>query len=133
MIERLEKEMELLRTYDGEIEFREEGQWMLIRGFSAPTEPVWTPAIFDVCFQIPAGYPGAPPYGFYVPRGIRCAGNPPHGNYNATPPSSPPFEGEWGFFSWSHDSSWRPTTDLQTGSNLSNFVHSFTDRLRQGV
>ena len=133
MMERIQQELTLLRNYYPEVEYVEAGQWILIRDYVLPSNPPWSKVKMEVCFQIPVAYPGAPPYGFYVPSDLKCGENPPQNNYKADPPAKPPFEGSWGLFSWSVSEPWRATADLKTGANLTNFVRTFADRLAQGV
>jgi hypothetical protein len=131
MNERIEAELELLRHSYSEVEYVEAGQWVKIKGYPIPQSLSWNRQATDICFQIPAGYPGTPPYGFYVEAGIRHNGNPPN-SYQEPAQNSPPFQGVWGLFSWSIDSSWLPKADLRTGSNLLNFVRTFKDRFLEG-
>ena len=133
MQERGKQELALLRSYFPGTEYVEGGQWVRVPDYPLPVDPPWNKQRMDVCFQIPPAYPGAPPYGFYVPADLRCGDSPPHNGYKTNLPAKPPFDGDWGFFSWSTDGPWRATADLRTGSNLTNFVQTFADRLRQGV
>ena len=92
----------------------------------------WNRTTATICFEAPTGYPGNPPYGFYVEGGLRLANN------NGTPqnyqePAATPFPGVWGKFSWSHDGNWRPSADTVTGNNLLDFALTFADRLREAV
>jgi hypothetical protein len=102
-----------------------------IPSYSMP--PGWNRAVSDVAFQIPVGYPGTPPYGFYVPAGIAFKGQRPN-NYTEPAQNRPPFDGEWGIFSWAPaDGQWRATGDLSTGCNLLNWVLGFSKRIQEGV
>ncbi len=113
------------------MEFVEQGLWVRIPDYPLPQEKQWNRVSTDVVFQIPAAYPGSPPYGFYVRSGIRCADAQP-GNYKEPADQQPPFEGQWAMFSWTPDNGqWRPTDNL-TGTNLLNVVRSFADRFREG-
>lgn len=130
MTERIEKELALLRRYYPQAEWHEVGQngWFKIPDFPIPE--VWNRAKATVCFAVPIGYPGEAPYAFYVEGGLRLRGTDTKPQ-SYEEPASTPFPGTWGKFSWQHDQSWRPTSDLVAGSNLSNFVRSFTDRLKE--
>ena len=130
---RIHDELELLRKFYPNLEFVEQGLWMQIPDFPLPTVKAWNRKTTNVAFPIPAGYPGAPPYGIYVRSGLTYNGAPP-GNYQDRASQQPPFPGEWGVFSWSPaDGQWRPSADLLSGSNLLNFVRSFTDRFKEGI
>lgn len=126
---RVAAELALLRTYYKDVD--EQGGWVRIRNYPV-SGPGWGNELLDIAFQIPTGYPGTPPYGIYVPIGLRYQGNVPK-NYREPADNKPPFDGNWGFFSWTpDDGQWRPTASLVSGSNLLNFVRSFADRLREG-
>lgn len=132
MIERINQELELLRLYFPEVEYVEAGQWVLIRKYPTPDRHSWDPKNPDVCFQIPIGYPGTPPDWFHVTAGITCNGQKP-GSYTEPANHTPPFPGKWGSFSWHMELNWRPTADINSGSNLLNFARTFTDRFQEGV
>ena len=131
MQERIQEELALVRWEYPEAEYLEEGQWVRIPSYSLPEG--WNRSSTEVAFQIPSSYPGTPPYGIYVPVGIQFNGVRPN-NYTEPAGTPPPFEGEWGVFSWSpSDGQWRPTTDIRKGSNLLNWVIGFADRFKEGL
>ncbi len=132
MTPRLEAELELLRKYYPTLEFVEQGLWVRIKEYTVPSGANWSRSKTDVAFQVPAGYPGTNPYGFYVPSGITCDGRTPT-NYQDPAANRPPFPGTWGVFSWSPADGWKPTSDIVAGPNLLNFVRTFADRFREGV
>jgi len=128
---RLRRELELLRRRYPDLVFVEAGWWVLVPKYSLPKG--WSQECANTAFQIPAAYPGTPPYGFYVPFGLRFDGKKPD-NYQEPGGNKPPFEGEWGMFSWSIDGTWQtPTTDFIGGENLCSFVLSFAERFAMGV
>ena len=131
MSERIQKELALLRVSYPEARYEENGQWICIHEYPIPQDHSWNRESTDVCFQVPQGYPASPPYGFLVPSGIRCEDQIPE-SYTEPPQNKPPFPGDWGFFSWSHNGSWSPKGDLVSGSNLADFVRTFKDRFLQG-
>lgn len=130
MNERIRKEIALLKKHFIKIDFVEDGQGVLIKDYQIPADLPWNRKSTDVCFKILEGYPGTPPYGFYVPKGILYDNHVPD-SYKESPDDKPSFPGEWGFFSWVQEN-WQPTADLVTGSNLLNFVMSFRDRFLEG-
>jgi hypothetical protein len=131
MVERIRKELDLLRTRYHDLEYIEEGQW--VRGFAYPLPDGWNRSETDIAFPIPIGYPGTPPYGIYTPAGLLYNGKRPN-NYQEPAPNRPPFTGIWGVFSWTtKDGQWRAATDLDTGWNLLNWVMGFRDRFLEGV
>ena len=130
MNERMEQELILLRKEFPALEFKEDLMWVLLPSYKFPPG-IWSSDFGTVCFQIPPGYPGNPPYSFFVMGGLRLKGTDDKPS-SYEEPTQTPFDGVWGKFSWAHNNSWIPTSDLSSGSNLLNFVHSFQDRLREG-
>lgn len=130
MQERIEAELALLRSRYPDLEYRPDGRWIKIPKY--PLTKDWNRSESDTAFQIPEGFPGVPPYGFYVPVGITCGGARPD-SYTEPAATQPPFGGTWGFFSWTpEDGQWRATADPATGSNLLNWVIGFAQRFREG-
>lgn len=130
MQERIDQELALLRKRFPALEYVKEGQWIRIPSYPLPSG--WSKSQVDVAFQIPAGYPGAPPYGIYTPIGLTFNGQKPDA-YTDPAPTQPPFPGTWALFSWTWvDGQWRPTTDLLTGCNLQNWVLGFAYRFKEG-
>ena len=131
MQERIDKEVELLRQHFSNLEYRADDQWVRIPAYALPSG--WAPQVCDVVFQIPTAFPGTPPYGFYVPAGIRYNGQTP-GNYTEPASTQPPFGGSWGFFSWSIPD-WRPTAkpDPVRGYSLLSWAKGFMSRFQEGV
>lgn len=128
---RIIEEIDLLRKSYSNLEFVEQGLWVLIPDYPLPQEQQWNRVTTDISFQIPPAYPGAPPYGIYVHSGLQCGGVKPD-NYKEPADQQPPFEGQWGMLSWTpDDGEWRPTDNL-TSTNLLNVVRSFTDRFKEG-
>ncbi len=131
MKERIETELKLLRKAFPDTEYREEGYWFRIPAYLVP-DGIWNVDKVAVAFQAPVGYPGQPPYAFYVQPGLRVKGTDQKPNNYEEPASGVPFEGVWAKFSWQHEL-WRPTADISSGSNLLNYVRTFADRFREGV
>lgn len=130
MRERIEAELAIIRRRHPEAEYRAEGHWVKVPGYPLPRG--WNRSATDTVFQIPAGFPGTPPYGIYVPAGLTYDGVRPE-NYTEPAPTQPPFDGIWGFLSWNPDAGeWRPTADPSGGSNLLNWVIGFGHRFQEG-
>jgi hypothetical protein len=130
MEDRIAQELALLRKRWGGLEYRDDGRWVKIPSYPLPEG--WSARATDVAFQIPTGFPGAAPYGIYVPAGLRFRSETP-ANYTEPAGTQPPFGGSWGVFSWAPvDGEWRPTADPVTGSNLANWASGFADRFREG-
>ena len=127
MQERIKQELALLRRYYKGIKFVGEGQWVFLPQYGLP-QP-WQPSPIPIPFQIPTGYPGTAPYGFYAPANLTYSGAQPE---NANPaPNPPPFDGDWLLLSWAPQD-WRPTADVMSGSNLWGWCRSFFERFKDG-
>lgn len=126
---RIEQELALLRRYFPDLEYRVEGQWVRLPRYPIPGN-LWNCGEPEVCFQIPPGHPGQQPYGFYTPAGLELKSG--AAVQNRTHSAEPPFPGNWVKFSWTLPQ-WRPTADLQSGSNLYNFAASFRARFEEGA
>lgn len=105
------------------------GNWFLIKEYPLPEG--WNVRHTNIAFRAQPDYPGTPPYGFFVPTGLRFNSSIP-GNYQDSVADIPPFAGQWGMFSWAPDE-WRPSNDLRAGFNLLNFALSFAVRLGEGA
>ena len=129
MDERIQQELALLRGPYPELEYREEGRWVLLPAYPLP-EGVWKQMEVSLAVQFPAGFPGNAPYGFHVgpPPELKAGGK----INNITTSSQPPFAGTWLKFSWSMQE-WRPTADLRSGSNMLNFILTIERRLEEGA
>jgi len=128
---RIDDELVLLRSRFADTEYRPEGRWVRIPIWNLPAG--WSSLSIPLVFLIPVEYPGAPPYGIYVPSGMRFNGNVPN-NYTDTAPTQPPFGGTWGIFSWTtQDGVWHAAADLSKGSNLLNWVLGSQRRFEEGL
>lgn len=128
--QRLAAELAILSKHFGEVQFS--SGWFLIPSYPTCLDG-WNRHETPVAIQAPVGYPGSPPYGIYVPSGLRFKGAKPS-NYQEPAGNRPPFEGEWAVFSWAPgDGAWRPDADLHAGSNLLNFALGIAQRFREGA
>ena len=126
---RIESELALLRQHFDHVEYVLENNmhWFKVQSLKMPDG--WSPARIPVVFSVTEGYPGAEPYGFFVPVELNLDGTQPT---DGEAPNQPPFDKSWRFLSWS-SVEWQPTADLRTGSNLWNWVQTFPHRMREGV
>lgn len=133
MQDRIERELALLRERYSQLDYRPEGRWVQIPGYPLPRG--WNRTATQVAFQIPAAYPGTPPYGIYVPAGLTFNGLRPD-NYTEPSSTQPPYGGgSWGVFSWTTvDGQWRATAepDPVRGYSLLSWVDGFAGRFREG-
>src|SRR5262245_57966136 len=132
MTDRLKKELVILRSIFPETTFHADSAgWFFIPRYTVQ-HGGWKQALVTICFQVPPGYPGEAPYGFWVllPFCQLAGESPPTRNYQHASPT--PFPGIWGKFSWSHMDSWKPGACPATGSNFLSFALSFRDRFGEG-
>ena len=128
--DRIGAEVALLQRAFPGVEHRE--SWIRIPGVTLPAG--WMPGEVDVAFQISDAFPGAPPYGIFVPAGLRFNGTVPQ-NYTEPASTQPPFGGVWGIFSWSvaDEAEWRPTASVEKGVNLLHWARGFGQRFAEGA
>jgi hypothetical protein len=129
--ERLEQELELMRTGYPDLEYRfvDEAHWVRIPAYPVPEgwvareRPV---AEVEIVFQIPQA--GQAPYAFRTRPVITLAAGRTPDRYTA--PVSTPWGADFAQFSWTPLESWVPKADIRAGANMLNFAHSFADRLK---
>ncbi len=126
MSERVEQELELIRSRYPGLEFRESDFWARIPDYPVPSE--WGRERAEVAFQVPPDLFGQEPYGFWVRPPLRLpdGGEP----SNSSGPVATGFGEGWQQFSWSPDG-WRPGPNTHSGTNLLDFVRSFARRLAE--
>ena len=125
MNERVEEECALLEKTYSSVTYVFQGNlhWFLIGEYLLPSE--FSPNTIEITFNVTVGHPIPKPYGFFIPSGI---------TYNnqvivlKSPPSPPPFSGNWVFCSWD-PVAWRPGTNIINGDNLFGWSRSF----RKGI
>jgi hypothetical protein len=123
--DRLEAELALIQAEYPDLEFRSDDYWARIPQYPVPAG--WGRETTELAFQVPREMPGQQPYGFWVRPGLELpSGGQPT---NAQGPVSTGFGEGWQQFSWAPEV-WRPASDPKGGSNLLDFVRSFTRRLR---
>lgn len=128
--QRLLAEQAILSSRFGDV--RLASGWFLIQAYPTYLDG-WNRKETTVAIQAQIGYPGTPPYGIYVPAGLRFNNAMP-ANYQEPTGNCPSFEGEWGVFSWTPDEgTWRPTAEIHAGSNLLNFALGIAKRFREGA
>ena len=130
MQERIDAELELVRERFPNVEYQPEGRWVRVTLYPVPKG--WNRETTDITFQICDGYPGAQPYGFYVPSGMLFQGATPD-SYTDAAPNQPPFEGTWAFFSWAPAQGWFPAADVRQGANLLDWIRGFRSRFEEGA
>jgi hypothetical protein len=126
---RIEEEIALvLRAYP-DLEFQSADLWARIPSYPLP-DGIWHQEIVEVAFQFPAGLPGQQPYGFWVRPGLELRTGGTISSY--TFPVTTPFGDQFGQFSWSPEV-WTPRAEITAGTNMLDFVRSFSRRLAEGA
>ena len=133
MIERLKEELNLIRKYIPNVILSPCKKWIYIPHYKLPKGRNWNMAEISICINIPNGFPGAMPYGIYVPTDLRCNNQLP-GSFQPNANNKPPLQGNWGMLSWSPaPGQWKPSAEISKGSNLYNFIMTFKDRFNEGA
>ena len=126
MIERRQKELKLVETEYGELEFGVNLDWFNIKCWNLI--PGWNKPSTNVLVLIPSGYPVTPPDSFYTDHDLRLANG-------GQPGSSTPAHvlgKNWVRFSFHLEpKDWRPHADPLHGHNLLTFVHGVAMRLSE--
>jgi len=128
MNERIEQELSLLLTVHPDLERRPDELWVRLPEYKLPAG-IWDQSTVELAFNLPENLPGQAPYGFWVRPGVTLASKGAIRDY--TFPVTIPLGDDWGQFSWAPDP-WDPRDVITAGSNMLDFVRSFSDRLREG-
>lgn len=131
--ERLEEELELLRSAYPDLEYRavEGAHWVRIPSYPVPGgwwDGEAAVAEAEIVFQIPV-QAGQAPYAFDVRPAFTLAGGAAPSNYSPT--ATTPWGDDFAHFSWSPLEPWLPTADIRAGANMLNFARSFAARLKE--
>lgn len=133
MTDRIKEEIELIRkSYELDFQSVRNIYWLKIKGYQLPKGMGWNMGVIDVCMMIQPNHPAAPPYGIYVPSGLRINGQTPADNYQEIANNKPPFEGNWGMISWGIEGQWQPKSEITKGDNLLNVIHSYSVKFKNG-
>lgn len=128
MSERIDEELELLRSAFPDLEYHQDGLWVRLPQYPLPPD-LWQLEACEACFQMTTSV-GQQPYGFWVrPELLLASGERPR---DYTFPASTAFGSDWGKFSWAPEGPWLPTANISEGSNMLNWARSFSRRLEQG-
>lgn len=121
-------EVDMLRASWPDLEYQPVGGWVRLPRYQVD-DTQWALARVEACFQVPENYPGQAPYAIYVRPDLKLADGRTPNNYQF--PVATGLGDGWGKFSWLVDP-WVPADVPTAGSNLLNFVRSFSERLKEG-
>ena len=131
MNDRIDKEIELLKKFYRDLQVSPDKKWVLIPDYIIPRGFGWNKESIPLVVQFLDGFPGTPPYGFYVPSDILNNNEVPE-SFQQKANNVPYFPGEWAMFSWQLEEGWFASADLESGSNMAMFVRSIIERFKQG-
>jgi hypothetical protein len=124
-MQRLEKELDLVRKQFGAIRVSSALEWVIVERFLLPVKRFNRPHT-ELLHFIRPGYPQTAPDNFLVPAGLRTLSGGELGAWYGEGASH--FDLQWGVFSW-HASAWNPHADLMQGDNLCSFLMSIRREL----
>lgn len=127
MLERRQREIELIQAAYGELDLGPDLDWLLIKQWPLPAG--WNKKSTEVLVLIPPGYPVTPPDSFYTEPDLCLAGGGQPGN---TAQGHSVNGRSWRWFSYHVEAGdWRPHADLLQGHNLLTFLEGVRRRLSE--
>lgn len=128
MIERLRREVELVRARYGVLRLAPELTWLIIERWPLP--PGWNKTEIRLLIQIPPGYPVTPPDNFWTDDDLCLAGGGEPGNVMGFIELD---ERRWRQFSYhAATAEWQPHAEPTRGHNLLTFLEAVAERLQEG-
>lgn len=124
-MDRLETELELVRSQFGTIRVSPSLDWVVVERFAFPANR-FNRSVTELLHFVKPGYPQTPPDNFFVPTGLRTASEGELGKWYHDGVSH--FDRQWGQFSW-HAKVWKPTAEMLEGDNLCTFLLSILREL----
>jgi hypothetical protein len=125
-VDRVQAELDLIRSEFPSLEFCEDDFWGRIPDYPLPEG--WGREQTEIAFQMPRDLFGQEPYGFWVRPALQLPGGGIPSNSQS--PVATGFGEGWQQFSWSPDG-WQPGPGPRGGSNMLDFVRSFARRLAE--
>ena len=128
MLDRRERELELVEAQFGELERATDLSWFVIKRLPLPSG--WSHAATAILILLPPGYPETPPDNFYTEPDLTLAGGAEPGNASGTLDLGGQ---RWRQFSWHFEDTneWRPHAEIERGHNLLTFVLGVQQRLAE--
>jgi hypothetical protein len=126
MLERRQREFELIKQRYGEVEVAPDLTWIVIRRFPLPEG--WSKTQTDLLVLLPAGYPTTPPDNFYTDHDLKLATGAAIGNSSENVSVNGRVTRQ---FSFHIEADWRPHADLLQGHNLLTFLLGVENRMKE--
>jgi hypothetical protein len=128
VLDRRNREIELVEARFGELDIASDYTWLVIRRYPLP--PGWNKTETQILILIPPGYPQTPPDNFYTDLDLLLAG----GARAEGGSDGPTYEGrQWQQFSWHFvdTADWQPHAEIERGHNLLTFLDGVAQRLSE--
>ena len=126
MLERRQREIELIKERYGEVEVAPDLTWILSRRFLLPEG--WSKTQTELLVLLPAGYPTTPPDNFYTDNDLKLATGATIGNSTENVSVNGMVMRQ---FSFHIEADWRPCADLLQGHNLLTFLLAVENRMQE--
>lgn len=128
MLERRERELELVEAQFGELERAIDLSWFVIRRLTLPSG--WNKTETAVLILLPPGYPETPPDNFHTDPDLTLAAGAEPGNASGMVDHA---DRRWRQFSWHFEDTneWKPHAEIERGHNLLTFLLGVQQRLAE--
>jgi hypothetical protein len=128
VLERRQKELELVAARYGELERAADLRWFVIRRL--PLHAGWSKSESAVLILLDPGYPETPPDNFHTDADLTLAGGGEPGNASGMLEHA---GRRWRVFSWHFEETeeWQPHAELEQGHNLLTFLLGVEQRLAE--
>jgi hypothetical protein len=126
VLERREKELQLVEAQFGELERAPDLSWFVIR--RCPLPAGWSKTETSLLILLDPGYPETPPDNFHTDADLTLASGDEPGNASGMLEHA---DRRWRVFSWHFEDTeeWRPHAEVERGHNLLTFLLGVQQRL----
>jgi E2/UBC family protein E len=126
MLERRERELELVEAQFGELERAPDLSWFVIKRLPLP--PGWSKSETAILIVLAPGYPETPPDNFHTDADLTLDSGGEPGNASGMVDHA---GRRWRQFSWHFEDTneWRPDAEIERGHNLLTFLLGMQQRL----
>jgi len=130
VLERRQKELELVEAQFGELERAPDLSWFVIRHFPVPAG--WNKQETALLILLPPGYPETPPDNFHTDTDLTLADG---GEPDRASGTLDHAGRRWRLFSWHFEDTneWQPHAEVEQGHNLLTFLLGVQQRLAEAT